>query len=176
MWRFGPRDGGRRCSKYDNLRYRLMPYIYSQAWQVTHSGGTLMRALVMDFPQDRTARESRRRVPVRPVTPGLPRHEHGRDDAAGLSARRARPGRTSGPARRVKGGQTIAAPAPIETMPLYVRAGAILPMGPYLQYTAEKPADPIELRVYRGANGAFTLYEDEGDNTTTSAASTRPSP
>ena len=49
-------------------------------------------------------------------------------------------------------------------MPLYVRAGSIVPMGPFLQYASEKPADPIELRVYRGANGSFTLYEDEGDS------------
>ena len=49
-------------------------------------------------------------------------------------------------------------------MPIYVRAGSIVPMGPFLQYVGEKQADPIELRVYRGANGAFTLYEDEGDN------------
>ena len=66
--------------------------------------------------------------------------------------------------RTYQGGQTITAPAPIETMPLYVRAGSIVPMGPFLQYASEKPADPIELRVYRGANGTFTLYEDEGDN------------
>ena len=65
----------------------------------------------------------------------------------------------------LKGGQTVTAPAPVDRMPLYVRAGAIVPLGPYLQYVAEKPADPIELRVYRGADGAFTLYEDEGDNT-----------
>jgi alpha-D-xyloside xylohydrolase len=66
--------------------------------------------------------------------------------------------------RTYQGGRTITAPAPIETMPLYVRAGSIVPMGPFLQYASEKPADPIELRVYRGADGTFTLYEDEGDN------------
>ncbi len=62
------------------------------------------------------------------------------------------------------GGQTIDAAAPIETLPLYVRAGSIVPMGPFLQYATEKPADPIELRVYPGADGEFTLYEDENDN------------
>lgn len=61
------------------------------------------------------------------------------------------------------GGQTIAADAPIETMPLLVRAGSILPMGPVVQYASEKPADPIELRVYPGTDGSFTLYEDEND-------------
>ena len=63
----------------------------------------------------------------------------------------------------LKGGQLTNAAAPIETIPLYVRAGSIVPMGPELQYTGEKPADPIELRIYRGADGTFTLYEDEGD-------------
>jgi alpha-D-xyloside xylohydrolase len=63
----------------------------------------------------------------------------------------------------IEGGQTIDAAAPIETIPLYIKAGSIVPMGPYLQYATEKPADPIELRVYAGANAEFTLYEDEND-------------
>ncbi|MBN1894550.1 DUF5110 domain-containing protein, partial [bacterium] len=62
------------------------------------------------------------------------------------------------------GGQTITSDAPIDKMPLYVRAGSIIPMGPFLQYAAEKPADPVELRIYPGADGQFTLYEDENDN------------
>ena len=62
------------------------------------------------------------------------------------------------------GGQTITADAPIEICPLYVKAGSILPTGPFVQYATEKPADPIELRIYSGADGHFTLYEDENDN------------
>ncbi len=62
------------------------------------------------------------------------------------------------------GVQIISAPAPIDIMPLYVKAGSIIPMGPYLQYVTEKPADPIELRIYPGADGTFELYEDENDN------------
>jgi len=64
---------------------------------------------------------------------------------------------------RFAGGRTIDAPAPLETMPLHVRAGSIVPLGPHLQYANEKAADPIELRVYRGADGRFELYEDEGE-------------
>jgi alpha-D-xyloside xylohydrolase len=64
---------------------------------------------------------------------------------------------------RAEGGQTITADAPIETMPLFVRAGSIVPFGPSLQYATERPADPLELRVYPGADGSFTLYEDEND-------------
>jgi alpha-D-xyloside xylohydrolase len=64
---------------------------------------------------------------------------------------------------RLAGGRTIDAPAPLETMPLHVRAGSIVPLGPDLQHADELPADPIELRVYPGADGRFVLYEDEGD-------------
>ena len=64
----------------------------------------------------------------------------------------------------LEGGQTIAANAPIETIPLYIKAGSIIPMGPYLQYATEKPADPIELRIYPGASGDFTINEDENDS------------
>jgi alpha-D-xyloside xylohydrolase len=64
---------------------------------------------------------------------------------------------------RLAGGRTTDAPAPLGTMPLHVRAGSIVPLGPHLQYASEKLADPIELRVYRGADGRFELYEDEGD-------------
>ena len=65
--------------------------------------------------------------------------------------------------RKLDGGATITTAAPLDRLPLFVRAGSIIPMGPDVQYAAEKPADPIELRVYRGADGAFTLYEDEND-------------
>lgn len=64
---------------------------------------------------------------------------------------------------RIPGGREIDSPAPLETMPLHVRAGSIVPFGPHLQYASEKPADPIELRVYRGADGRFEFYEDEGE-------------
>ncbi|MBN1999755.1 DUF5110 domain-containing protein, partial [candidate division KSB1 bacterium] len=63
-----------------------------------------------------------------------------------------------------EGGQTIESETPIEKIPLFIKAGSILPMGPFLQYSTEKPADPIELRIYEGAGGDFTLYEDENDN------------
>lgn len=162
LWRFGPQYEP-ILARSDRLRYRLMPYLYSQAWQVTAHAGTLMRALVLDFPQDVAARRSQDEflfgpaILVCPVTqPGaitrpvyLPQGTHWTDFWTGQT---------------VKGGQTITAPAPIETLPLYVRAGSIVPLGPFVQYASEKPSAPIELRVYRGANGAFTLYDDEGEN------------
>ncbi len=66
--------------------------------------------------------------------------------------------------KKQNGGQTIETDAPIDIMPLFVKAGSIIPMGPFLQYTTEKPADTIELRIYPGADGSFSLYEDENDN------------
>ena len=65
---------------------------------------------------------------------------------------------------KYQGGSNIKADAPIEKMPLFVKAGSIIPMGPFIQYTGEKAAEPIELRIYPGADGDFSLYEDEGDN------------
>jgi len=62
------------------------------------------------------------------------------------------------------GGQRLRFDAPIEKIPLLVKAGSIIPMGPFVEYSTQKPADPIELRIYTGANGSFTLYEDENDN------------
>ena len=64
----------------------------------------------------------------------------------------------------INGGQTISVPAPIDSMPLYVKAGSVIPMGPLMEYATEKPADSIELRIYPGADGEFTFYEDENDN------------
>ena len=122
-----------------------------------------MRALVMDFPADRNALDIADQfmfgpaLLVNPVTTG------GRNFAQCLSSCRGS-WYDFWTGASLKGGQTVVAAAPLETMPLYVRAGSIVPMGPELQYTSEKPADPIELRIYRGADGAFTLYEDDGES------------
>lgn len=66
--------------------------------------------------------------------------------------------------QKLTGGQKIDASAPVETIPLYIKAGSIIPMGPFLQYATEKPADPLEIRIYPGADGTFVLYEDENNN------------
>ena len=94
---------------------------------------------------------------VSPVTQGT------RHSARGLSARRDATGTTSGPGARTAGGVEVTEPAPLERIPLDVRAGSILPLGPVIEY-AGQAADPIELRVYPGADGDFSLYEDEGDS------------
>jgi alpha-D-xyloside xylohydrolase len=147
----------------DTLRYRLLPYIYSQAWQVTSAASTLMRALVFDFAADPQALDVPDEFMFGPAILVSPV-----SDAGATSRSVYLPAATTWidfwSGASTAGGQTVTAPAPIDHIPLFVRAGAILPLGPVVQYATEKPADPIELRVYRGANGSFTLYEDENDN------------
>ncbi len=159
IWSYGP-EAQRILTEYDRLRYRLMPYIYSVAWMVTDRGYTMMRPLVMDFRTDVRAQNVGDQylfgpaVLVNPVTePGASkRHIY-------LPKARWYDFWTGVP---VEGGRAIDTPAPIERLPLFVRAGSILPLGPDVEYASEKAADPLELRIYRGANGSFTLYEDDG--------------
>ncbi len=157
--------------KYDNLRYRLLPYIYSLAWKVTNDGYTIMRSLAFDFPGDPAIKS----IPdqymfgpaflVNPVTERL----YSLPGIKNLTkSRKVYLPKGSGwydfwTGKVIPGGQTIDAAAPIETIPLFVKAGSIVPMGPYLQYATEKASDPIEIRVYPGADAKFILYEDEND-------------
>ncbi|MGA2501006.1 MAG: TIM-barrel domain-containing protein, partial [Tepidisphaeraceae bacterium] len=148
--------------KFDRLRYRLLPYIYSLAGAMTQDAGTMMRPLVMDFTGDTQAREITDEYMFGPAFLVAP-----------VTAYQARSRNVYLPpttgdwydfwtGTSTPGGQTIDAPAPYDSMPLYIRAGSIIPFGPDLQYTGEKPADPITFYVYAGADGAFTLYEDDG--------------
>ncbi len=179
MWYFGGEQDPayQTMLKFDRLRYRLLPYIYSLAGKVTHQGGTIMRALVMDFPNDARARDIGDEFMFGPallVNPITTYKARSRSVYLPDATQRDIGGRIP---RLPNGGwydfwsgasfnrrQTIDAPAPFESLPLFVKAGSILAFGPELQYTAEKPADPLTLYVYAGANGEFTLYEDEGLN------------
>jgi len=160
LWSYGP-DAQKTLVAYDNLRYRLMPYIYSLAWKTTREGYTIMRPLVMDFREDIRAQNIGDQFLLGPAILVNPVTEPGAT-ARHLYLPTAKwydfwTGAT------IQGGRALDAPSPIDRMPLYVRAGSILPLGPDVEYATEKPANPIEVRVYRGANGAFTLYEDEND-------------
>jgi alpha-D-xyloside xylohydrolase len=147
--------------KFDRIRYRLLPYMYSLAGAVTHEGGTIMRPLVMDFRADAKARDVTDQYLfgpaflVSPVTTFKARSR-----AVYL------PSATSWydfwTGTNFTGGQTVEVPAPYDSMPIHVKAGSIVPTGPEIAYTDEKPADPIVLWVYAGADGEFTLYEDDG--------------
>ena len=159
--RFGDTTAAYRAMVYwDRLRYRLLPYVYSVAGAVTQDGGTMMRPLVMDFPADTTAREVADQYLFGPALLVNP-----------VTAFRARSRPVYLPpaawydfwtGQRLAGGRTVQAAAPYDRIPVFARAGSILPVGPELQYTDEKPADPITLMVYAGADGRFSLYEDDG--------------
>jgi alpha-D-xyloside xylohydrolase len=161
IWSYG-REMQEILARYDRLRYRLLPYIYSVAWKTTSEHYTPMRALMMDFADDPRVWNIGDQflfgpsLLVNPVTePGaITRHLYlpkGRwyDFWSGQS---------------VEGGRAIDASAPLAELPVFVRAGAIIPLGPAIEYAQQRPDDPIELRIYAGADGHFILYQDEGDS------------
>lgn len=144
----------------DNLHYRLMPYLYSLAWKVTNESYTIMRPLFFDYPTDTNVLDIKDQFMYGPailVNPVISQGATSRqvylpagtwyDFWTGATA---------------AGGAKVAADAPLSKIPLYVRGGSIVPMGPMIQYATES-IDPLEIRVYKGANATFTLYEDEGD-------------
>lgn len=148
---------------FDQLRYRMLPYNYSVAWKVTSDAYTPMRALVMDFPKDTNALAVSDEYMFGPaflVCPVTTPHATNRPVYLPSSASWV----DFWTGKTVDGGRTVTANAPLDIMPLYVRAGSIVPLGPVMQYATQKPENPIELRVYRGADGQFTIYEDEGDS------------
>ena len=160
LWSYGP-DAEKILVDYDTLRYRLMPYIYSQAWQVTSHHGTLMRPLVMDWREDVEAQNTGDEymfgpsILVSPVT------------TLGATSRTVYLPQATWydfwTGEKQEGAKRIQADAPLNKLPLFVRAGSIIPMGPKMEWTTEKPADPIELRIYPDADGDFTFYEDAND-------------
>jgi len=162
MWKWLPETQHLLLS-YDRLRYRMLPYIYTLGARVTLQDDTIIRALGMDFPKDPKAWSVSNEYMFGPSLLVAPVTEpKANNRQAYLPAGTDWVNFWTG--EILRGGQQIKAPAPLERIPLFVRAGSILPLGPELQYASEKPADPIELRVYPGADGSFSLYEDEGDN------------
>jgi alpha-D-xyloside xylohydrolase len=146
---------------YLKLRYRLMPYIYATASDTHHNSGTIMRGMVMDFPNDDRVKDIKDQYLfghsflVAPVT------SYGaRERSVYLPKGAAWYDFDSGAMH--KGGSTIKAAAPASRMPLFVKAGAIVPTVPVQQYVDEHPDAPVTLKVYTGANGEFSLYEDDG--------------
>jgi len=146
---------------YDKLRYRLMPYIYTLAADTYWKDGTIMRGLVMDFPNDVKVRDINDEYMFGPAFLVAPVTTYqARSREVYLPAGSAWYDFYTG--KRYDGGVTIKADAPLARMPLFVRAGAIVPTGPAIQYTNEKPDAPITLTVYTGADGKFSLYHDQG--------------
>ena len=165
------------------LRYRLLPYIYSTAGDCVLNDGSMMRALVMDYRADRKASLLNdeylfgRNLLVKPVTDPLytwkDRQKRGHEIYPDIRQASA-PVKVYLPKGNrwydfwtnevLEGGQDVLRPCPIDIMPVYVKAGTILPFGPEVQYSSEQAWDDLEIRVYPGTDGSFTLYEDEGDN------------
>jgi len=160
LWSYGI-EAQKILVDFDTLRYRLLPYIYSLAWMTTSQAYTPMRALVMDFRTDVQAANIGDQFMfgpaflVSPVTdPGMKTRRlylpvgKWYDFWSGMP---------------IDGPRSLEAAAPLDKVPLEIRAGSILPLGPAMEWSTEKVEDPMEVRVYPGADGAFTLYEDEND-------------
>jgi alpha-D-xyloside xylohydrolase len=146
---------------HTHLRYRLMPYIYTLAGDAHHRDGTIMRGMVMDFADDPAARDLNTQYLFGPamlvapvVEPGVTSRE------VYLPAGADWYDFHSG--EKHAGGSAIDAAAPLERMPLFVKAGSIVPTGPAIQHTGESLNAPLTLNVYTGADGSFEIYEDDG--------------
>jgi len=148
---------------YDRLRYYLMPYTYSLAGLTYFNDYTIMRAMVMDFADDKKVESIGDQYMFGPSVLVAPVYRYkARSRPVYLPASCGWYDLYSG--KYFKGGLEIDADAPYERMPLFIKEGSILPIGPEIQYTGEKPADPVTLYIYSGRDCAFTLYEDEDTN------------
>jgi len=163
IYNISPDDSDMRDSMvwYDKLRYRLMPYIYATASDTYFNSGTIMRGLVMDFESDPKVKDIKDQYMFGHALLVAPVYEYGA---------RSRPVYLPAGAdwydfytgERLKGGTTSKVDAPVTRIPLFVKAGSILPVGPAIQYVDEKPDGPVTFNVYTGADGTFSLYEDDG--------------
>ena len=162
LWNIAPEGSPTYVSIlwYMRLRYRMMPYLYSLAGAVHFDDYTIMRGLPMDYPDDPAVRDLSDQWMFGPAFMPCPVYEY-----------KARSRSVYFPAggwydfytgKFVDGGQTVTVNAPRARMPLYVRAGSIVPFGPDMEWSDQKPADEIRLYVYAGADADFVLYEDDG--------------
>lgn len=168
--------------KYINLRYRMMPYMYSTAWNVTSNSGSFLRALYMDFNEDKKVHDISNQYMfgesflVTPVTDPMyvsaeetnkwknPQENFSSIKTQAVYLPEGADWFDFWTGEKLNGGQTINKQVPIDIIPLYIRAGSIIPWGPKVQYATEKKWDNLEVRIYTGADGEFLLYEDENDN------------
>ena len=160
--------------KYINLRYSLLPYIYSEAWQITNQQSSLMRALVMDFPNDEKVLDLNDQYMfghsflVAPVLKSMytedKKENFQQDGYRQVYLPKGTEWFDYWTGERFSGGQTIDKKAPIDILPLYVKAGSIVPVGPKVDYAEQKDWSNLKINIYPGADAEFTLYEDENDN------------
>ena len=198
IWRFGKKGEPvyDAIEKQIRLRYRLIPYLYSTAWQVTSNNESYLRPLFSDFAADRKVWDiadefmfgrsilalpilnpqyTQERIVREDAMTGWDKKEvkaeSGESKVDWLATKSATKYLPKGAdwydfwtGERMKGGQDVTLQTQLDRVPMFVRAGSILPLGEEMQYASEKPWDNLELRVYPGADATFTLYEDEGDN------------
>ena len=199
IWQFGKKGEPvyDAIEKQIRLRYRLIPYLYSTAWQVTSNNDSYMRPLFSDFAADKKVWNINdefmfgRSILAAPIVKAQYTEEKiirtdamtgwNRQDAKGqkedgrgidwTATKTATKYLPKGAAwydfwtdKYYAGGQDVTLETTLDRVPMFVRAGSILPLGPEMQYVGEKAWDNLEVRIYPGANGSFTLYEDEGDN------------
>ena len=198
IWQFGKKGEPvyDAIEKQIRLRYRLIPYLYSTAWQVTSNNDSYMRPLFSDFAADKKVWNITdeflfgRSILAAPIVKAQYTEEKiiRTDAMTGWNRQNATDGSAAGAIdftatktttkylpkgaawydfwtnKQYKGGQDVTLETTLDRVPMFVRAGSILPLGPEMQYVGEKAWDNLEMRVYPGANGSFTLYEDEGDN------------
>ena len=199
IWQFGKKGEPvyDAIEKMIRLRYRLLPYIYSTAWQVTSANDSYMRPLFSDFASDKKVWDMTdefmfgRSILAAPiVNPQYTEEKIIRTDAmTGWDRKDVKNEEGKGGSldwtaektvekylpkgaawydfwtnKKYNGGQTISLATALDRVPMFVRAGSILPLGPEMQYVGEKAWDNLELRIYPGADATFTLYEDEGDS------------
>ena len=196
IWQFGQKDEPvyDAIEKQIRLRYRLIPYLYSTAWQVTSNNQSYLRPLFSDFAADKKvwdmtdefmfgssilaapiveAQYTQEKIIREDAMTGWDRKEVSGETAvqadwtASKTATKYLPKGASWydfwTGRLYKGGQNVVLTTTLDKVPMFVRAGSILPLGPEMQYIGEKAWDNLEIRIYPGADGEFTLYEDEGD-------------
>jgi len=197
IWQFGKKGEPvyDAIEKMIRLRYRLIPYLYSTAWQVTSNNGSYLRPLFSDFSADKRvwnmtdefmfgssilaapvveAQFTEEQIIKEDAMTGWDKKEvkaqqaNRVDWSAQKTATKYLPKGTTWydfwTGQTYKGGQSVTIPTPLDLVPMFVRAGSILPLAPEMQYVGEKPWDQLEIRIYPGANGSFLLYEDEGDS------------
>lgn len=167
--------------KYINLRYALLPYLYSTGWQVTDNAGSFLRALFMDFNEDQKVHTISNQYMfgkaflVTPVTKNMyvfsdkeqwkdPYEDFSKTGTQDVYLPKGTKWFDFWTGEALNGGQMVTKEVPIDIIPLYVRAGFIVPFGPKVQYSTEKKWNNLEIRIYPGADGEFVLYEDENDN------------
>ena len=167
--------------KYINLRYALLPYLYSTGWQVTDNAGSFLRALFMDFNEDKKVHTISNQYMfgkaflVTPVTRNMyvfsdkeqwkdPYEDFSKTGTQDVYLPKGTKWFDFWTGEVLNGGPMVTKEVPIDIIPLYVRAGSIVPFGPKVQYSTEKKWNNLEIRIYPGADGEFVLYEDENDN------------